>query len=126
MKEESELKNKLILPQKESLLTKFFKWIANIFGKNNNALLEETIVTQVPSITVPTAVTAKEPIKNLADLDKNSLEYLYQLSDEELDALEENYNQQIEDNKTEIERLNGILQSYKDSIKVLQGQLAEE
>ena len=48
------------------------------------------------------------------------MEYLYHLSDEELDNLDDLYDEQIEEVKNEVLRLDGILQSYKQSIKKLQ------
>ena len=57
------------------------------------------------------------------EVDENSLEYLYHLSDEELDKLDDLYDEQIEEVKNEVLRLDGILQSYKQSIKKLQTEV---
>ena len=116
---EREFENNLIVPSKEKLLTRFFKWVANLFGKHKKSTLE----IPKPDRIVPKAVKMTEAVE---EFEENSLEYLYQLSDEELDELDDNYSVQMEENQKEIERLNGILQAYKDTIKKLQGQFVEE
>ena len=71
-------------------------------------------------ITIPKSVQMPERTQNI---DENSLEYLYNLSDEELDDLDKLYENQMEEAKNEISRLEDILQTYKQSIKKLQGEI---
>ena len=116
---EREFENNLIVPSKEKLLTRFFKWVANLFGKHKKSTLE----IPKPDRIVPKAVKMPEAVE---EFEENSLEYLYKLSDEELENLNDAYDQQMEDAKNEIEKLDHILQTYKDTIKKLQGKMAEE
>lgn len=126
MKEENKkLENSLIVPEKENPFIRFFKWIKSIFMPNDTAIGEE-IVSQAPSITIPKAVRMPIQMEETMEPDENSLEYLYKLSDEELENLNDAYDQQMEDAKNEIEKLEDILQTYKDTIKKLQGKMAEE
>ena len=125
MKEENKkLENSLIVPEKENQFIRFFKWIKSIFMPNDTAIGEE-IVSQAPSITIPKAVRMPIQMEESMEPDENSLEYLYKLSDEELENLNDAYDQQMEDAKNEIEKLEDILQTYKDTIKKLQGKMAE-
>lgn len=127
MKKENKIETSLIVPEKENLFTRFFKWVGNIFGKKPEKVWDETpVTTECPSITIPKSVKMPMQIEETEELDENSLEYLYQLSDEELDHLDELYNGQIEEAKNELERLDNILQTYKQSIKKLQNQIPEE
>lgn len=126
MKEENKkLENSLIVPEKENIFTRFFKWVGNLFKVNDTAIGEE-VVQQAPSITIPKAVKMPIQMEESIEPDENSLEYLYKLSDEELDNLNDLYDKQMEEAKNEIERLDNILQTYKQTIKKLQGQIAEE
>lgn len=126
MKEENnKLENSLIVAPKENVFTRFFKWIGNLFGKEE-VITQENVVEQAPSITIPKAVKMPAKITEPIEPDENSLEYLYKLSDEELDNLNDLYDKQMEEAKNEIVRLDNILQTYKQSIKKLQGQMAEE
>lgn len=125
MKEEiKKLENSLIVPEKENMFTRFFKWIKSIFIPKDTAFGEE-ILQQAPSITIPKAVRMPIQMEETMEPDENSLEYLYKLSDEELENLNDAYDQQMEDAKNEIEKLEDILQTYKDTIKKLQGKMAE-
>ena len=116
MKEE----NSLIIPKKENIIIRFFKWVTNIFKQK-----EEETWWQEPDITIPKAVRIPEQANETMEIDENSLEYLYQLSDDELEQLEDTYDEQIEEAQNEIARLDNILQIYKDSIKKLQNQVEE-
>ncbi len=124
--EKNKLENNLMVVEKEKWLTRFFKWVSHVFHRKPKAWTQEPVVSQCPNITIPKTVKMVDEIELDTEPDKNSLEYLYQLPDEELDELNQFYEQQMEESKNEIERLNGILQTYKESIKTLQGKLAEE
>lgn len=127
MKKENKIENSLIIPEKENIFTRFFKWVGNIFGKKSEKIWGETpVTTEAPSITIPKSVKMPMQIEESDELDENSLEYLYKLSDEELDNLDELYDNQMEEAKNELERLDNILQTYKQSIKKLQNQIPEE
>lgn len=126
MKEENEFGNDFIIPQKETILTRFFKWIVRLFHKKETKMIAEMTTTQNPDITIPKAVKIPEKMEEIGELGENSLEYLYQLADDELDHLSDLYDTQMEEHKKEIERLNGILQAYKNAIKDIQGKIAEE
>ena len=102
MKEENKkLENSLIVPEKENPFIRFFKWIKSIFMPNDTAIGEE-IVSQAPSITIPKAVRMPIQMEESMEPDENSLEYLYKLSDEELENLNDAYDQQMEDAKNEM------------------------
>ncbi len=124
MKEENnKLENSLIVPEKENFVARFLKWISNIFHKEETKTwTEQTVATECPSITIPKAVQMPTQVMEPIEPDENSLEYLYKLSDEELDNLNNLYDSQMEEAKNEILKLDNILQSYKQSIKKLQGQ----
>lgn len=125
--EKDKLQNSLMVPEKENIITRFVKWVKGLFGKNEKiSYLEEPVATENASITIPKAVKMPTKIEESIEPDENSLEYLYQLSDQELDDLDDLYNKQMEEAKEEIIRLDNILQTYKQSIKKLQGQVAEE
>lgn len=126
MKEENKkLENSLIVPEKENILTRFFKWMKCIFMPSDTAIGEE-VIQQAPSITIPKAVKMPVQMEESMEPDENSLEYLYKLSDDELESLNNLYDQQMEEAKNEIEKLDNILQMYKDTIKKMQGKMAEE
>ena len=112
----------LIIPEKENIFTRLFKWIKNIFKKEK----EIEILEIKENITIPKAV--KMPIKEetIDDIDENSLEYLYKLTDDELDKVEKEYNTQMEQASSEIAKLENILKSYKENIKKLQNNLPNE
>lgn len=129
MKEEkSKLENSLMIPEKENIFSRFFKWISNIFGKKEQKVWQEgpNVVTECPNITIPKAVKMPAQMNEPMEPDENSLEYLYKLSDQELDDLNELYDNQMEEAKNELLKLDNILQTYKQSIKKLQGQMEEE
>lgn len=137
MKNESNsLERSLIVKEKENIFSKFFNWMKGLFKKNETKdnLIVEKISTNtndsflsihVPEsdITIPKSVKMTSKIDTIEDVDKNSLEYLYKLSDNELDNLNKLYDVQMEEAKNEIEKLNGILESYKESIKKMQEQI---
>lgn len=126
MKEENKkLENSLIVPEKENIFTRFFRWMKNVFMPKDTVIREE-VVQQAPSITIPKAVKMPIHMEESINSDENSLEYLYRLSDEELQNLNDLYDKQMEEAKNEIEKLDNILQTYKDTIKKLQGKMAEE
>ncbi len=126
MKEENKkLENSLIVPEKENVLIRFFKWMKCIYKQSDTAIGEEDI-QQAPSITIPKAVKMPVQMEESMEPDENSLEYLYKLSDDELESLNNLYDQQMEEAKNEIEKLDNILQMYKDTIKKMQGKMAEE
>lgn len=126
MKEENKkLENSLIVLEKENVFIRFFKWMKGIFMPKDVAIGEETL-QQAPSITIPKAVRMPIQMEDTMETDENSLEYLYKLSDEELENLNDLYDQQMEDAKNEIEKLDNILQTYRETIKKMQGKMAEE
>ena len=117
----------LIVPEKENIFKRFFKWISNIFNKDSNdensKWNEQNVDSKPLDITIPKAVQIPLKITEQDAVDENSLEYLYNLSDEELDELDNLYDAQMEEAKTEIEKLDSMLQTYRESIKKLQSQL---
>lgn len=118
------MKNKvgkdLMIPEKENILKRIFKWVTNIFQKSE---MEET-QEGLAEITVPKSVKMPEKTEQVPMVsDENSLEYLYQLSDEELENLDQLYEDQMEEAKNEVLRLEEILQSYKQTIKKLQTEV---
>lgn len=126
MKEENrKIENSLTVPEKENIFSRFFKWLKHIFIPSDTVIGEE-VVQQAPSITIPKAVKMPVQMEESIEPDENSLEYLYKLSDKELENLNNLYDQQMEEAKNEIEKLDDILQTYKDTIKKLQGKMAEE
>ena len=126
-KDINKIENSLIVPEKESLFTRFCKWVSNFFGKKEQKIWsEEPVAVEAPSITIPKAVKMPMQIEEPEELDENSLEYLYKLSDEELDDLDKLYDVQMEEAKNEFAKLENILKTYEDSIKKLQGKIAEE
>lgn len=120
----------LMIPETENIFSRFFKWISNIFGKKEKQeqFTEENIIinTSIQTFTIPKAVKMPIRAENLEEIDENSLEYLYKLSDEEIDDLNTLYNEQMEEAKTEIIKLDKILETYKQTIKKLQGKITEE
>ena len=125
MKEEKKnFENSLAIPEKENLLTRFFKWVSGIFKKDKPK--QEAEAFEKTDITIPKAVKMPTTMEELSEPDKNSLEYLYKLSDQELDNLSDLYDAQLEEAKNEVQRLDSILQTYKETIKKLQGQLSED
>ena len=116
------IEKSLIVPEKENIFSKFFKWIKNIFNKPK----EIEYVEVKETITIPKAV--KMPIydEKIDEIDENSLEYLYKLTDDELDKIEKDYNLQMEQASSEIAKLEDILKSYKETIKKLQNNLSSE
>ena len=119
MKEEK----RLIVPEKENIFTRFFKWVSNIFGKKEKNIWNEQLEEKNSDFIIPKDV-AKIQIEKEPE-DENSLEYLYKLSDKELDELNLLYDTQVEEAKNEIEKLENILQNYKQSIKKLQEDIAD-
>ncbi len=118
--------NSLIVREKENVFSRVFKWIRNIFvkkEKNISIQKEETVISEFPNITIPKAVQMPASTEEIP-LDKNSLEYLYELSDEELELINQQYDEQMEEAKNEILRLENILQTYKQSIQKMQENLA--
>ena len=83
MKEEK----RLIVPEKENIFTRFFKWVSNIFGKKEKNIWNEQLEEKNSDFIIPKDV-AKIQIEKEPE-DENSLEYLYKLSDKELDELQE-------------------------------------
>ena len=120
--EMNSVEKSLIIPEKENIFTRLFKWIKTIFKKEK----EIEILEIKENITIPKAV--KMPIKEetIDDIDENSLEYLYKLTDDELDKVEKEYNTQMEQASSEIAKLENILKSYKENIKKLQNNLPNE
>lgn len=117
---ENKVGKDLIIPEKENIFKRFFKWVSQIFHKEEIEYIPEN----VSEITVPKSVQMPEKMEQASmEVDENSLEYLYHLSDEELDKLDDLYDEQIEEVKNEVLRLDGILQSYKQSIKKLQTEV---
>lgn len=117
---ENKVGKDLIIPEKENIFKRFFKWVSQIFHKEEMEYTPEN----VSEITVPKSVQMPEKMEQASmEVDENSLEYLYHLSDEELDKLDDLYDEQIEEVKNEVLRLDGILQSYKQSIKKLQTEV---
>lgn len=121
MKEE----NRLIVKEKESIFAKISKWFSNLFGGNKKNLWEEKIESeyQESKFIIPDNV---EMVERKVEEDENSLSYLYKLSDEQVDKLDALYDNQMEEAKDEILKLEKILQNYKLSIKKFQEELAEE
>lgn len=110
----------LMIPEKENIFKRLFKCITNIFHKDE---IEET-QESLAEITVPKSVKMPEKMEQAPSItDENSLEYLYQLSDEELENLDQLYEGQIEETKNEVLKLEEILQSYKQTIKKLQTEV---
>lgn len=120
--EMNSVEKSLMIPEKENIFSRFFKWVKNIFKKEK----EIEILEIKENITIPKAV--KFPIKEetIEEIDENSLEYLYKLTDDELDKVEKDYNVQMEQASSEIAKLENILQSYKESIRKLQNNLPNE
>lgn len=117
---ENKVGNDLIIPEKENIFKRFFKWVSHMFHKEEI----EDAPENVSEITVPKSVKMPEKIEQVPmETDENSLEYLYHLSDEELENLDHLYDEQMEETKNEVLRLEGILQSYKQSIKKLQTEV---
>lgn len=117
----------LIIPEKDNIFKKFFKWVKNIFTKKeDNQYLDESMAPQIHNITIPKAVKMPERLEKDEEFDENSIEYLYKLSDDELDDLEKLYDTQMEQAKNEIAKLDNILENYKQSIKKLQNKIPEE
>lgn len=127
---QEKLEKSLMIPETENIFTRFFKWVSNLFGKKTkeSQLLEEhiDISTSIQTFTIPKAVKMPIRIENPEEVDENSLEYLYKLSDEELDDLNKLYNDQMEEAKNEIIKLDNILETYRQTIKKLQGKITEE
>ena len=127
MRKNSNIENALIVKPKENIFIRFCKWVTNVFGNSKKHEWEEEPVTvKAQEITIPKAVKMPTKFEEPEELDENSLEYLYKLSDTELDNLDKLYDGQMEEAKNELLRLDNILQTYKQSIKKLQGQVAEE
>lgn len=117
---ENKVGKDLIIPEKENIFKRFFKWITNVFHKDEIEEPQESLA----EITVPKSVKMPEKIEQTSSVsDENSLEYLYQLSDEELENLDQLYDEQMEETKNEVLRLEEILQSYKQTIKKLQTEV---
>lgn len=111
----------LIVPEKENVFLKFFKWICKAFQRNKEIeKLEEVYVESNSKIMIPKNVKIPERAEKKQPIDVNSLEYLYHLTDEELEQLEAGYDKQIEKAKQEVLRLEEILQTYKKTIKRFQ------
>lgn len=126
MEKENKLEKNLMVPEKETIFSRFFKWVKNVFGKKQEKIWsEEPVVSQFPNITIPKAVQMPMQIEETEETDKNDLEYLSKLSDNELDDLDKLYDEQMEEAKNEITRLEDILQTYKQSIKKMQESLTE-
>jgi len=129
IKNEEKLETSLMVIEKEGMFSRFFKWVSNIFGKKEKNQMpqlpeENDIINQtIPTFTIPKAVKMPLRIETIEELDENSLEYLYKLSDEELDEVNMLYNEQMEEAKTEILKLENILENYRKSIRKLQGQI---
>lgn len=120
------IENSLIVPEKENVFTKLFKWIKGVFVKNDlskNNEINNALENQFQDITIPQNVKIPARIERI---DENSLEYLYNLSDEELDNLNNLYDTQMEEQKAEALRLEDILQTYKQTIKKMQGEVETE
>ena len=112
----------LMIPEKENIFKRLFKWITNIFHKDE--IIEKETQESLAEITVPKSVKMPEKMEQAPSItDENSLEYLYQLSDEELENLDQLYEGQIEEAKSEVLKLEEILQSYKQTIKKLQTEV---
>ncbi len=127
MEKENKLEKNLIVPEKETIFSKIFKWVKNVFGKKQQKICNsEPVVSQFPNITIPKAVQMPIQIEEPEEIDKNDLEYLSKLSDNELDSLDKLYDEQMEEAKNEIVRLENILQTYKQTIKKMQENLAED
>lgn len=117
---ENKVGKDLIVPEKENIFKRFFKWITNIFHKDEREEPQESLA----EITVPKSVKMPEKMEQVPSVtDENSLEYLYQLSDEELENLDQLYEGQMEEAKSEVLKLEEILQSYKQTIKKLQTEV---
>lgn len=126
MEKENKLEKNLIVPEKETIFSRFFKWVKTVFGKKQEKIWsQEPVVSQFPNITIPKAVQMPIQMEEPEGIDKNDLEYLAKLSDSELDDLDKLYDEQIEEAKSEMVRLENILQTYKQSIKKMQENLAE-
>ena len=126
-KDMNNVEKSLMIPEKENIFKKIFKWVQNLFNKKeNNKYFEEPIAPQIQNITIPKSVKIPIRLEEEEEIDENSMEYLYKLSDAELDDLEKLYDTQMEDAKNEIARLDNILEEYKQSIKKLQGKIAED
>lgn len=127
MEKENKIENRLIIPEKETVFSRLCKWVKNIFHpKKAKTWSEEPVVSQCPNITIPKAVKMPVRMEEPEVFSENSLEYLYQLSDDELDNLDYLYDEQMEEAKNEIIKLENILQTYKQSIKKLQENLTED
>lgn len=126
----TETEKSLIVPENENVFTRFFKWIKSIFSKKETRsdYIDENIIinSSIQTYTIPEAVKMPARIEKPEELDENSIEYLYKLDDDELNDLNILYNEQMEEAKAEITKLERIVETYKQTIKKLQGQLSED
>jgi len=112
---ENRIEKSLVIPKKDNVFVRIFKWIAGIANQEDEDLKELSNENNAEVI-IPKAVEIPESSKPK----KGSLEYLYNLSDKELDNLDQMYDGQIEEVKNELSKLEDILQSYKKTIKKFQ------
>lgn len=126
MERENKIEKNLMIPERESIFIRLFKWAKKTFGKKEEKIwTEEPVTAEVSDITVPKAVKMPITVEEPEEFGENSLEYLYKLSDEKLDELDKLYDGQIEEAKNEVLKLENILQNYKQNIKRLQENLGE-
>lgn len=118
----NKIEKSLIVPEKENLFSRFFKWVVNFFHKKESVQQNET-EQELPNITIPKVVKSFEKIEEMPVEDENSLAYLYRLSDEELEDLEHLYDEKMDESTKEIAKLEEMLQSYKKTIKELQNKV---
>lgn len=117
---ENKIEQSLVVPKKANIFIKFFKWIASLVNRKDEEL-EELVEENKPNIIIPEAVQIPgQVMAQKANLEEGSLEYLYCLSDKELDRLDKFYDDKIEDSKKELLRLNEILHAYKEELKKYQ------
>ena len=130
MKKINNLEKSLMIKEPENIFSRFFNWMKNLFGKKEEVIYNSDLVENEPNImpefTIPKAVQIPVRQEVEEELVENSLEYLYKLSDAELDSLNQDYDNQMEEAKNELMKLENILQTYKQSIKKLQGQVESE
>ena len=128
MKETNNLEKSLIIKKPEGIFSRFLNWAKGLFTRKNEKVWmpEEIQPAPVQEITIPKAV--KMPVREIETEEQieNGLEYLYKLSDDELDDLSKDYDNQMEEAKNEFLKLENILQTYKQTIKKLQGKMEEE
>ena len=136
MRKPNNLEKSLIVKEPDTIFSKIINWFKGIFGKNKNNNWEyqnfksdAEVQENVKEFTIPKAVklpVREEIIQEPEEQEENTLEYLYKLSDKELDDLNEEYDEQMEKSKSEFLKLENMLNTYRKTIRELKGQIDEQ